>query len=1347
MDVKISCILVLILVSSVFSSAQNKRSFNHLTVENGLSQSSVLSITQDSTGFMWFGTKEGLNKYDSQQFEIFRNNVAQKNSISSGVNINALLTDSKGRVWIGTQDGLNQYISTSNSFISYKNQKNNPQSLSNNTIRYIYEDKQANIWVGTENGLNKLLDDGKFQRFLVKNPAAKTIVHQTVKAIYQDSESNIWVGTLNGLLKMIPQGKSYKFEAFFHNANNENSIASNDVNAIIEDTQQNIWIGTHFNGLDLYNPSAKTFTHITAQKNNKNSLLSNTIRKIIIDKQGKLWIATINGISIYDPENKTFSQEIHDPENQNSINQNSIYDIYQDKSGSVWVGTYYGGINVYHPNAVSFKTYQHYSYKNSVSSNVISAITEDQQNNLWIGTEAEGLNYYNRKTGLFTNFKSNGAKNTISSNLIKAISVTKKGNLWIAAYESGVDFFNTTTQTFKNYKLSKTEPNNLAYNRATYLYNDAQERLWVASKGKGLFLYQPKTDDFQSLSQNKSPFYLAAQNIGYLFQDKHQTLWVATDEGVFYLSKGSLNFKQFNPLNSSFFNNVSSINQVGENQVWFGSVTGGLAYFDGSTKKVYFLTTKNILVHNKIAGIVEDNDGNVWISTDKGLLKYHYGNFKIYNRSDGLKGNVFNNNSFFKDSKGELFFGGYNGMVSILPKDIIENETPPNVVFTNLRLANNKVNINDDSELLSEALNSVNELVFTAQQNVFSIDFAALNFIKAGKNKYAYKLDGLDKEWNYIKTGSATFNNLPSGTYTLLVKAANNDGVWNSNPRALKIIIKPPFWKSIWAFLLYTILLAGIFYLVNRYLLIRALMKNEHELHQTKLDFFTNVSHEIRTPLTLIIGPLEKLINDTKDNFAINRQLLTVNKNANRLLHLINELMDFRKVEAGKMKLNIAASNIVTFVEEIFLSFSQLANQKAIDYTFTTSKDVIEVYYDSLQLEKVIFNLLSNAFKFVTQKNATIKVIVTNTDKEVFISVFDNGEGIPAANKNNLFTDFYQIESHQKINSGTGIGLAFSKSLAKLHQGDLILEEDTDLTCFKLVLPLGTAHLNSIDIKTALNFEDTYHYQSQTAADDFIAEELKMPISVSATMPLILVVEDNEEIRNFIVKSLNKTYQVIWAQNGAVALDLALQKLPDVIISDVMMPILNGYQLCNKLKSEISTRHIPVVLLTARSGDLHELDGLKNGADVYLTKPFGIEKLKLIVENLLSLQQNMKDRFTQQFTLEPSLIEIESSDEEFLSKVLKLLEENISNSEFNVNGFAAEIGMSTPVFYKKIKALTGLTVNNFVKSMRLKRAAQLIKQNAGNLSEIAYMVGFNDPKYFSKEFRKQFGKNPSEYGE
>lgn len=1345
MDVKISCVLVLILVSSVFSFAQNKRSFNHLTVENGLSQSSVLSITQDSTGFMWFGTKEGLNKYDSQQFEIYRNNVAQKNSISSGVNINALLTDSKGRVWVGTQDGLNQYISTSNSFISYKNQKNNPQSLSNNTIRYIYEDKQANIWVGTENGLNKLLDDGKFQRFLVKNSAAKTIVHQTVKAIYQDSESNIWVGTLNGLLKMIPQGKSYKFETFFHNANNENSIASNDVNAIIEDAQQNIWIGTHFNGLDLYNPSSKTFTHITAQKNNKNSLLSNTIRKIIIDKQGKLWIATINGISIYDPETQNFSQEIHDPENQNSINQNSIYDIYQDKSGSVWVGTYYGGINVYHPNAVSFKTYQHYSYKNSVSSNVISAITEDQQHNLWIGTEAEGLNYYNRKTRVFTSFRSNETQNTLSSNLIKAISINKEGNLWIAAYESGVDFYNVSTQTFKNYKLNKAEPNSFSYNRVTYLYIDKQERLWVATKGKGLFIYQPKTDDFKSLSQKPAPFYLAAQNISYLFQDKHQTLWAATDVGVFYLPKGALNFKQFKTSKDGFFNNIGSINQVGENQIWFGSLTDGLAYFDGSTKKIVFFSIKNILPHNTIAGIVEDNLGNVWISTDKGLLKYNAGNFKIYNRSDGLTGNVFNNHSFLKDSKGELFFGGYNGMVIIKPEEIVENISAPNVVFTNLRLANKKVTINDDSNLLPQSLNSINQLVFTAQQNIFSLDFAALNFIKAGKNKYAYKLEGIDKEWNFVKTASATFNNLPSGTYTLLVKAANNDGVWNENPRALKIIIKPPFWKSIWAFLFYAICLAGIFYLINRYLLIRALMKNEHEVHQTKLAFFTNVSHEIRTPLTLIIGPLEKLIKDTQDNFVINRQLLTVNKNANRLLRLINELMDFRKVEAGKMKLNISASNIVPFVQEIYLSFSQLAVQKSIDYSFSSTNQIIEVYFDREQLEKVIFNLLSNAFKFVAPKNGSIKVAISNTDKEVFISVIDNGIGITEEHKNNLFTDFYQIESHQKRNTGTGIGLAFSKSLAKLHQGDLVLCEDATLTCFKLVLPLGATHFSANDIKAIEDFDDSGHYKAQTEIDDLGLEEIKKPNSVSATMPLLLVVEDNEEIRNFIVKSLSKTYQVIWSENGAEALDLALHKLPDVIISDVMMPVLDGYQLCNKLKTELSTRHIPVVLLTARSGDLHELDGLKNGADVYLTKPFSLQKLKLIVDNLLSLQQNMRDRFTQQFTLEPSHLEIESSDEEFLSKVMTLLEENISNSEFNVNGFAAEIGMSTPVFYKKIKALTGLTVNNFVKSIRLKRAAQLIKQQAGNISEIAYMVGFNDAKYFSKEFRKQYKKSPSEF--
>lgn len=1338
-------ICLLLLHIGVISAQTKQILFEHLTVERGLSQSSVLSIAQDSMGFMWFGTKNGLNRFDSQQFEVYRNNVHDETSISSSVNINALLTDSKGNLWVGTQNGLNKYLPESNSFIRFKHNPNQKNSLSNNTIRYIYEDKQRNIWIGTDSGLNKLVDESSFERFLTSRDKDRGIAHLTVKAIYQDSENTLWIGTQGGLTSMVYKNGRYRYKTYYHDPLDTKSIAANDVNAITEDLNHNLWIGTHFQGVDLFDKTNKTFKHFNAEVNNSNSLSSNVIRKITVEKSGKLWIATLNGITVFDPIGYKFTVLQHNPENATSLNQNSIYDILQDRSGSIWVGTYYGGINVYHPNTIPFKTYKYFSYKNSLSSNIISAIVEDRKQNLWIGTEAEGLNYYDRNTGRFTSFKSNPKRNSLSSNLIKAISIDKNKNLWIAAYEGGVDFYNTETGIFKNYKLEPLNPNSASSNRVSCLLNDSEGRVWVGCRGKGLFLYDKETDLFNPLSPNSESYHLSSRYINSIFQDQEGGIWIAAEGGVYFLSKNSKKFRQIRlKNNTSIINNINCIQQDSKGAIWFGSYNEGLIFFEPKKKAAIIYTTKNGLPSNTITGIVEDNDGYIWISSDKGLARFDSNSFKIYTRNDGLPGNVFNYHSFLKDSKGELFFGGYNGMVSFFPEEIKPNTKAPELVFTHLRLFNNEVLVGDSTRLLKKSINKTEEITLAYNQNIFSIDFSALNYINSEKNRYAYKLEGFDKQWIYTSHATASFNNLPDGNYTLLVKGANNDGVWSKEAARLIIHVSPPFWRTWWAYLIYAFLASSVLFIMIRFLLMKALLKREHEIHQMKLDFFTNVSHEIRTPLTLILGPLEKLIQDTQETKALNRQLLGVNKNVKRLSRLVNELMDFRKAEAGKMSLNVTVDNMVSFAKEVYLSFQHLAIQRKINYQFICEEEFIEIYLDKAQLEKVLFNLLSNAFKFAPD-GGIVNLKISLEENIIKLRVSDNGVGVPEESKQKVFTDFYQAGNYEGRSAGTGIGLALSKRIAKLHHGDLILEDKEKDTCFCLILKSGFAHFKKDELKESLNHEnpETYKLQSEVEAKDY--EESTLEPNHSADKPWLLIVDDNKEIRDFIIETLRKEYRIEQAQDGVEALDIALENIPDLIISDVMMPVMDGFELCRKLKTDDRTSHIPVILLTARSGEIHELDGLKTGADVYLTKPFGMRKLQLTIENLLVLQENMRKKFSQQLTLQPTNVIIESSDEEFLNKVLKLLEENISNSDFNVNQFAFEIGMSTPVFYRKIKALTGLTVNNFIKSIRLKRAAQLLEQKAGTIYEIAYMVGFNDPKYFSKEFRKQFGQAPSGY--
>ncbi|WP_316814970.1 two-component regulator propeller domain-containing protein [Pedobacter nyackensis] len=1332
---------------------KDKISFKHLTVENGLSQSSVLSIAQDSMGFMWFGTKDGLNKYNTRNFEIYKREKGNSSSLSSSQNINALLTDSKGNLWVGTQKGLNKYLPESNSFKRYLHDPKNKSSISDNIIRSLFEDNKGQIWIGTDSGLNKLNRDDTFNRFLPGNGNDSGPAHQLVKAICQDYKGSIWLGTANGLTKMDVVNGTYHFQSYFHRKDNPKSLMENDISAVFEDQRRNLWIGTHSSGLVLFNHETETFRHFTSKKGDPGSISSNVIRRIKMASDGKLWVSTLNGINILDLDNFKFSALHHNPEDQGSLNHNSIYDILQDATGSMWAGTYFGGVNFYHANATPFRWYKTSLGKNGISSNVVSAIVEDKNHNLWIGTEAEGLNYYDRTSGRFTSFKHDlENSNSLSSNLVKTISIAKNGEVWIGTYEGGLDVYQPSTKTFRHYKPNHADPKALNSNRIVCLLHDRNNKLWIGTRAQGIFIYNEKENNFTPYSNVSK--YRELKFLRCFFQDTKGNIWIATNSGTYILDPVSNKMRAFTVSdNRSKFDDINVIREDSQGIIWLGSYDDGLIRYHPEKNVVRFYTTKDGLPSNVILGVLEDEKRNLWISTDNGLAKFDRKTIKNYTVEDGLPGNVFNYNSFYKDAKGEFFFGGYSGLVSFFPEQIKENKKVPKVIFTRLRLFNKTVVIGDENDLLKRNISLTKELTFSHAQNIFSIEFAVLNYIKSEKNQYAYKLEGLDKEWNYVSSPIATFYNLPSGTYKLLIKGSNNDGVWTSQAEQMIIHIQPPFWKTWWAYSIYVLLLGAILFLVFRFLWIRALLRKEHEVYQMKMDFFTNVSHEIRTPLTLIIGPLEHLINDTKEYPGINRRLLTVKKNAGRLTRLVNELMDFRKQEAGKMTLNVSPENIVEFAKEIYLSFQYLAIRHHIDYQFISSEDHIEVYFDPGQLEKVFFNLLSNAFKF-TPEHGMIRLSVKRTENRyIEIMVLDNGKGIPEESRDKLFTDFYQVKDPLSRNSGTGIGLALSKRIAKLHHGDLVLLPDVPSndkqvqTCFCLTLKTGSNHFKKEELVSQfVSVENPVLYQLPQELGELPDQDGFDEKAIEERITL-LIVEDNREIRDFIKQSLRLFYNIIEAEDGAQGAELALEKIPDIIVSDVMMPVMDGLEMCRVLKTDLRTSHIPIILLTARSGIIHEVSGLKTGAEAYITKPFSIDVLQLNISNLLTLQSNMRRKFSQQITLQPTNILIESTDEEFLNKIMGIIEHNFSVDDFNVNILASEVGMSTPILYKKIKALTGLTVNNFIKSVRLKRAAQLLKQNAYTVYEVAYMVGFGDSKYFSKEFTKQFGRTPSDYAE
>jgi signal transduction histidine kinase/DNA-binding response OmpR family regulator len=726
-----------------------------------------------------------------------------------------------------------------------------------------------------------------------------------------------------------------------------------------------------------------------------------------------------------------------------------------------------------------------------------------------------------------------------------------------------------------------------------------------------------------------------------------------------------------------------------------------------------------------------------------------------------LPTNEFSYNAAFKSSDGMLYFGSYNGLVVFRPQAISINKVAPKIVFSDLRLFNKPVEVGDKAGLLSKDISFTKEITFKADQNIFTVDFVALNYIKPERNKYAYKLDGFEENWNEVAIPSATYTNLPAGTYHLLVKGSNNDGFWNNTPTKLTIKILPPLWQTWWAYTLYLIAFGFILYYVNRFLRRQERLETElyyehinnerqQELYQNKLDFFTRISHEIRTPLTLIFAPLEKLIQLTVGSPSLNMQLQSIKGNTDRLLRLISELLDFRKIETGNLQLQVVETEIISFCEHIYNAYKSQATLNQITFNFEHEEQALFAFVDQSQLEKVLFNLLSNAFKY-TQEKGSITLKVVNQDKTIEISLIDNGIGIPHEHQDNIFTNFYQVKDKSHSPTGWGIGLALAKNIIDQHKGFITLisepktEEREGYTEFKVALLKGSAHFSSKEIATVNGLKQTNSLALNSLPEMEVSLDIVNEEEDSENQQTILVVEDNDELREFIMQSLQTKYTVVGRTNGAEGLEYAVENIPDIIISDVTMPIMDGFEFCAKIKQEERTNHIPVIMLTAMASHVHQVDGLEAGADLYITKPFSLQILELSIKNILSAKEALKTKFSRQVMLMPRSIEIQSPEENFLNKLMEIVEERLENPDFNVAVLVNEIGMSQTVLYKKIKALTDLSINDFIKSIRLKRAAQLLQERKMNVSEVAYSVGFNDRKYFSKEFKKQFGKAPSDY--
>lgn len=1340
-----SLVLFLICSAPVFRSEAQTISFNHLSVENGLSNNSVLSITQDRTGFLWFGTRMGVNRYDGSRFRNYVSNSKDSNTLYDN-NVIALFFDSRKTIWAGTAYGLNRYNEEKDFFERIPLQ-NSPQN-----INCIYEDKKGTLWIGSSGGLYALPDKQPQQAIIFKANQPNSIAGNNVRDVFEDHNGHIWVGSNNGLTRMIPQKNGYRFENFVHEPGNPRSLSAVHITTIKEDAKQQLWIGTQNSGINLFDAATKSFTRFEKTGNSSSDLINNNIRIITSARNGLLWVGTQEGLSIIDPVTKKIQSYQNDPGNNKSLSQNSIYSLFEDANGSVWVGTYFGGVNSTYPYSTNFSVLQNHANRSSLSNNVVSSIVEDVQHHLWIGTEGGGLNFYNRTTGTFTVYKNkiNNAA-SLGSNLVKVVMVDKEQNIWCGTHGGGLNVLDRKQNQFKRYLYKENDAATLR-SEIIALLEDNNDRLWVGSN-QGLQLFNKKGTELTPLSFSSINGFINGIPARTFFKDAQGAIWIGAAPGLYVVNGNSMK-----ELNTDLY--VNNITQDKKGNIWLALSYGGIAMYNNSNGGQFIrYTKKEGLPNNNVISLLEDENGFFWLSTDNGLIKYNPAlkTAQTYTVSDGIAGNEFNYNSYLKDSRGEFFFGGYHGITSFFPGSIETNSYVAPVVFTGLRLFNNAVAINGEDDLLRQNINQTKRIVFTHKQNVFSIEFALLNFIKSSKNKYAYKLKGFDKDWNEVTTASATYTNLPSGTYTFLVKGANNDGVWSS-PASIELKILPPFWLTWWAYCLYVLLFAAILFLIIRFFFLRELLKKEDELHQVKLNFFTNVSHEIRTHLTLIMAPVEKLMDKNDENSFVHQQLTQVKSNANRLLKLVSELMDFRKAETNHFKLHVERHNLIPFLQDIYNSFREMSLTKHITVSFMHNAEEVPLYFDKEQLEKVFFNLLANAFKF-TPEGGRITLLAEQKDNKVTVTVTDNGRGIAPEYLDKLFTNFFQVADHGMQNTGYGIGLALSKNIVELHKGTIAVASEPSTadkegkTVFTVTLLQGNLHFaNEYPVSTSAVTKSIAAEQAPAALQH---QPLNKQVPDNEKTYTVLVAEDNAELRLLMQETFAGQYNVITCENGLIGWNTAAEQIPDLIISDVMMPEMDGFTLCEKLKTDERTSHIPVILLTAKSSQNDQVSGLETGTDIYLTKPFSTKILALNVRNLLAAREKMRERFSNQISLLPDVAAATVNDtaitftnpvdQEFLEKVIQIVNDHMEDPDFGVEKLSRKVAMSAPVLYKKIKAVSNMSVNDFVKSLRLKKAAQLLLETDLTVYEVSYNVGYNDRKYFSKEFKKQFGKLPSAF--
>ena len=1353
------CLLFFVLYAQ-----QEQLQFSRLDISNGLSHNQVNCILKDAGGMMWFGTLSGLNRYDGYEFKSFKHDPGDTTSLSDDFITN--IYDFPGELlYIDTRGGPNIYDPSTETFSRNVNPYFKNLHIGATPIRDILKDKHGDFWFNAvKKGIYIYRPGTGITTLLRCNGTKNGLSASGISALQNDPKGNIWVIHRDKTIEMLDRrsGRVIRRIQLLRQPNIPPLI---DYRMFV-DSSGAIWVYT-INmpaGINYYDPRTGEQRFIDKRKGGLNN---NLISSIGQDDKGLIWIATDHGgVNLLDKKDFNIRYLLTKENDGKSIGQNSILSLYRDPSGIMWLGTFKKGISFYHEKILKFPLYRHQGTgSGGLAYEDVNRFVEDAYGNLWIGTNGGGLFYYDRRTGQFTRYLHDPQNpNSLSNDIIVSLYIDREGKLWIGTYFGGLSSFDG--KKFSHFKHDPQDDKTLADDRVWDILEDRKGNLWIGTLSGGLDRMDRQTGTFTHKRAGE-PNGIGSDFISCLIEDRAGNIWIGTSDGIDMLNQNGrfVHYKNKAGQASSLSNNiVYDLMQDSYGFVW-AATRDGISRLDPHSGIFRNFDSKDGLTEKATLKILEDQNRNLWLSTANGLFNilvsrkgktgFSYA-FRKYDAHDGLQGNAFNANAAYKTREGELLFGGANGFNLFKPENIKDDHSVPRIILSDLQLANSPVTIGDKINghvVLKQSIAVTKELKLRYNENGFTIGFAALNYFNPQKIRYRYMLEGFDHSWQELQNDSrrAIYTNIDPGSYIFRVMSTDASGNWVDNETKLAITIMPPFWRTTLAYILYIIFAGGGLLLIRhrginkirREFLVeqeRQQAKRLHELDMLKIRFLTNVSHEFRTPLSLIITPLEKLIRQAK--MEEKQQLQMIQRNGRRLLNLVNQLLDFRKMEEEELKLHPSMGDIISFIRELSNSFSDIAEHNNIRLRFTSDKSNLITHFDHDKIERIVFNLLSNAFKFTPQYGEVsidLKISPMGSGKTLLLmEIRDTGIGIPLEKQDKIFDRFFQHDvPDSMVNQGSGIGLSITREFVRLHGGEISVESDESSgSTFAVTMFFTEQQEQKLRPEEKWHLEILPEAEAATGKTDLICKNKK---------PVVMLVEDNEDFRFYLKDNLKEYYQIAEAPNGREGWQKILFMHPDLVVSDVSMPEMNGIDLCKKIKGDKRTAHLPVILLTALTTEYQQLTGLETGASDYITKPFNFEILLSRIRNLLQQQALSKKTFRKQLEIKLADTEIESVDHKFIRQISLHIEQHLADTSYTVDQLSADMNMSRVGLYKKILPLTGKTPVEYIRLYRLRKAQPLLLKSQMTIAEVAYEVGFSNPKHFSRYFKQEFGILPSAF--